>query len=84
MDVGAAAERSRTPGVLFVELHDDHKAGTTQLAALADRVMTAFQRATFDDVTYRTPYIANGSSGERAGKWWRITVACPFYADDIS
>lgn len=83
-DVGGASVRSRTPGVLFVEVFDEYAAGTADALALAARVQAAFERQTLDGVVFRTPYLQGGSSGSRVGKWIRITVACPFIADDPS
>lgn len=83
VDVGAATKRSRTPGVLFVELFDDTKEGTAAVEALSKRVRVAFERLTTGGVTFRTPFLSGGSSGERLGDRFRVMVACPFYADDF-
>lgn len=83
-DLGATTIRSRTVGVLFVELYDEIAIGTRALTDLAGRVATAFQRVTASGVTYKTPTLrAGGSTGERVGKWWRLLVAIPFYRDDF-
>lgn len=85
VEVGSHATiRSRTPGVLFVEVFDDYAAGTANSGAVAERVLSAFQRQTISGVVFRTPYLQGGSSGTRVGKWVRITVACPFIADDVA
>ncbi len=79
-----ASHRSRTSGVLFVECHNVLGVGTADLRALAERVRVAFDRWSSSGIQFRPCYLSNGSGGDRVGKWWRITVACPFYADDSS
>lgn len=77
--------RSRTLGILFVECRDDWEHGTKNLTDLAERVRAAFDRwQSSNGVQFRAPYLQGGSSGDRVGGWWRLTVACPFYADDVS
>lgn len=78
-DIGAALVRSRTVGVLFVELFGDVNAGTKALSDLAGRVGSAFQRTDVAGVAFKTPTF---NSGERSGTWWRVLVKIPFYFDD--
>lgn len=82
--ISAQSNRSRTTGVLFVECFDDLGNGTANLGSLAERIRVAFDRWSTSGIQFRTCYLPSGSGGDRQGKWWRILVACPFYADDSS
>ena len=83
VDIGSAY-RSRTVGVLFVECFALAGTGTKDLELLAERVRVAFDRYATSGLQFRTCSLVNGSSGDRVGKWWRLTVQAPFYADDSS
>jgi sirohydrochlorin ferrochelatase len=79
--------RSRTVGVLFVEISTNAEGGTKTLTDLAERVRAAFDRWSSTSPTgiqFRTCSLRDGVSGERHGNWWRIVVVAPFYADDGS
>jgi hypothetical protein len=83
-DTGAAAVRSRTVGVLLVELFAEIGTGTQAILDLADRVLVAFDSEHASGITYRTPRIQGASTPDRFGKWARVTVECPFFADDLT
>lgn len=88
-EIGQAAGSPlhRTTGAVFVECFVDHGVGSQAGLALADRVREAFQAQTItsgsNSITLRAPYLQNGSAGDRQGPWWRLTVVCPFFADDM-
>ena len=83
-DCGASSIRTRTNGVLLVECYDEGSSGSKTVLELADRVRAVFQRYASGTLTFRTPELLGGPTPDRAGKWARLIVSCPFQYDDLS
>lgn len=84
--VGAPSPMRRSVGAFFVEVFDDREAGSSGVLAIIDRIRTAFDRQTIQSgsVTIRFYSAAVPDlSGTYEGDQWRVTINCPFVADDF-
>lgn len=80
----AGSVRSRSIGVMFVEVYSEQKRGTLAPLAVVDRIVAAFDSKTHAGVTYRTPTPLGDVTPRRFGKWALVTLSCPFFADDLT
>lgn len=68
-------------GLLSSRLFAPIETGDGDLLAIADVIATAFKGVTVDGITYRTVTIPGPGSRTPDGKWWQVTVVCPWYSD---
>jgi len=71
----------RTSGVCKANIFMPIEKGDREALEAADFIKTSFQAVTDSGVVYRAPYIG---SGRREGKWWIVTVTCPWFFDEIT
>lgn len=71
----------RTPGVCIAEVFCLIEMGDKLLLEMADIIKAAFRSVSYEGVVFRTPSI---QSPMREQKWWRVSVHCPFYADEMA
>lgn len=72
--------RFRTPGVCIVSVFGKPLIGKDKMNAAVDLIIPKFRAVKDGSVVFYTPRAKNG---RRDGRWWRVNVECPFYADDI-
>lgn len=73
-------KRFRVVGVMYVQIFYEAGRGTKEANTLVDLINTNFRAKTDTGVVFRTP---TRTDVGRVKNWWQVTVACPFYADDI-
>jgi hypothetical protein len=72
--------RTRTPGLLHINIFTDVSEGDAEGLALADVVADRYRRVERGGVVFRAP---SKGPGMRQGRWWMTPVRCPFYADRV-
>lgn len=54
--------------------------GDAAALAIAETIKQAFRGVSVGGVTYRSPSVR--TVGATGGKWWQVSVSCPWYADE--
>ena len=75
--------RFRTPGILVSDLKKPLGKGEEDIMQLADVIAVAFRAVTAGGITYLTPSVET-KGRQDDGRWWLVTVTCPFYSDEIA
>jgi len=79
-----ATKRFRHPGIMSAAILVPLEVGDKDALEIADFIDLAFRATTFtvsgQAVHFRTPAIQRVG---RDGKWWRVNVNVPYYADTI-
>lgn len=77
---GPLGRRSRTVGVLMVQVFSPVDKGDGDLLTLAGEIATAFKGVTDTGVHFRIPSVRRAG---RSDAEYQVNVECPFYADDL-
>jgi len=79
--VRTARNSYRTTGVIDAAVFTPLGAGDQAALSVADRIVNAFLPSTVSGVKFRIPSV---SSIGRSGRWWQVTVSCPFQVNETS
>lgn len=80
VDITSNNPRTRTTGVILIQIFSPLGKGDKAAMQLADAIKAQFRMVTAEGVTYQEPTIT--TVGEREG-WWQVNVTCPFQYDEI-
>lgn len=74
--------RWRTQGVAIATIFSPLGAGWSVLQGHVDAVVAAFRGVTASGITLRAPSVTmTGVTSD--DRWWQVSIACPFYTDEI-
>ena len=74
--------KHRYAGVVSVHIFTQIATGDGRAYEIADAIGNAIKSSTLDNITYRASNIDAGSlANDKDGKYWRITLATPFFSD---
>jgi hypothetical protein len=76
---GANSRRFRYSGLVFVNVRCALNRGDKKVLEVVDRIKLTFRTQTTDGVVFRTPEV---TSEMNVGKWYQVTIVCPFYAEE--